>query len=109
MTIVTAVEADGVPGQEPPHHCGDGDDTGPQQQMKMVGNQGPRVTDGFGTFNGGTQPFEKRIAVLIIKKNLPAFDTAHDNMVQGAGSIYARLPGHGNDIANLLTLFKFIC
>lgn len=51
MAAVAAVETDGMAGQQPQHKAGDRGRTGSQQQMKMVGNQRPSVTEGCGTFN----------------------------------------------------------
>ena len=85
-------------GQQPPHKGGDWGSAGLQQQMKMVGNQRPRVTDGCGTFNEGAYSFQEIVPVLIVPEYVPSFDAPHNHMVEGAGSVYARLSGHGNAV-----------
>jgi hypothetical protein len=67
--------------------------------MKMVGNQRPRVTEGCGTVNEGAHTFQEIVPVLIAPEYFPAFDAPHDYMVEGAGSVYARLSGHGNALS----------
>jgi hypothetical protein len=86
MALMAAVETDGVSGQKPAHNGGKGGTAGSQQQMKMVGDQCPRVTNRFGVLNNGTQPIEKIISVLIVQEYVTAFDTTHDYVVQGAGA-----------------------
>ena len=67
--------------------------------MKMVGNQGPSVTDGCGTFKEGAHSFKEIVPVLIVPEYVPAFDAPQDHMVEGAGSDYARFSGHRNAIS----------
>ena len=73
----------------------------------MVGNQRPSVTEGCGTFNEGAHSFQEIEPVLIVPEYAPAFDAPHNHMVEGAGSVYARLSGHGNAIAVCLKIHKF--
>jgi hypothetical protein len=94
-------------GQQPPHKGGDRGRAGSQQQMKMVGNQRPRVTEGCGTVNEGAHTFQEIVPVLIAPEYFPAFDAPHDYMVEGAGSVYARLSGHGNAISVCWKTIKF--
>jgi hypothetical protein len=86
-------------GQQPPHKGGDRGRAGSQQQMKMVGNQRPSVTEGCGTFNEGAHSFQEIVPVLIVPEYVPAFDAPYDHMLEGAGSVYARLSGHGNALS----------
>ena len=67
--------------------------------MKMVGNQHPRVTEACGAFNEGAHSFKEIVPVLVVPEYVPAFDAPHDHMVEGAGSIYARLSGLGNALS----------
>jgi hypothetical protein len=67
--------------------------------MKVVGNQHPCVANGCGIFNEGAHSFQEIVAVLIVPEHVPAFDAPHDRVLKGAGSVYARLSGHGNAIS----------
>jgi len=96
-------------GQQPPHKGGDRGRAGSQQQMKMVGNQRPSVADGCGTFNEGAHSFKEIVPVLVVPEYVPAFDAPHDHMVEGAGSVYARLSGHIYAVSVCWKTIKFKC
>ena len=76
--------------------------------MKMVGNQRPSVTDGCGTFDESAHSFQEIVPVLIVSEYVPTFDAPHDHMVEGAGSVYARLSGHRDAILVCSKIQKFI-
>ena len=91
---MAAVVAGGVPGQQTPHHGGDGNAAGAQQKMKMVGYQGPSVADGLSLFNNSAQPVEKIVPIMIVGKDVAPLDTANDDVMQSAGGVSAGLAGH---------------
>jgi hypothetical protein len=68
---------------------------GSQQQMKMIGDQRPRVTDRCGMLDHGSQPIQKVVAVLIVQVFFEAFDATHYYVVQGTGGVDAGLSKHG--------------
>jgi hypothetical protein len=75
--------------------------------MKMVGHQRPSVTEGCGTFNEGAHSFQEIEPVLIVPEYVPAFDAPYDHMVEGAGSVYARLSGHRKPVSVCWKIHKF--
>lgn len=60
----------------------------------MVGNQRPGKAIRLRLGENITQAFKKIIPVLIIAKYRPAFNSAHDDMLQGSKIIDAGFAGH---------------
>ena len=55
--------------------------------MTMVGDQRPRVASGFGLLENIFQPVNRIMTILVVNEYLTAFDTANNNVVQGAGGV----------------------
>jgi hypothetical protein len=95
MSAVATVKPDGMASRKPLHHGGDRGGASSPQQVKMIGNQSPRLTNGSGKFYNVAQPFDETVPILIVDKYLTALDAPHDYMMQGAGNLYTGLSGHG--------------
>ena len=62
--------------------------------MEMVGNQSPGIAVGRCLDQDGAQPGDEIIPVRIIGKYGAALNATADDVVQGAGRVYAGLSGH---------------
>ena len=87
VAAMAAVVSCGMSGQQTPHHGGYWNAASAQQEMEMVGNQGPGVTAGIGLFNNSAQTVEEVASITIVGKNSALLDTANDDVVQGAGGV----------------------
>ncbi len=96
---MTAVEAYGITGEQSPHGRGNGCLTGAQQQMDMIGHQGPRIADGFGVGEQFAEPIEEILPVGVILENRLPFDPTDDDMLQRTWCIYSGLAGHAEKLA----------
>lgn len=86
---VATVERDRISGQQPTHDRRDRGGAGVQQKVEVVGNQGPGKTAGRGIDKDSGKTGDEFIPVRIVGKYLAPLDTAADDVVQGAGSVYA--------------------
>jgi hypothetical protein len=84
----------GISGEEPSHEFWKTRWAASQEQMGVIGHQRPRVDMGFRLFGKIAQAFNEVLPVPVIIHNLPFFNPADDDMVEGPGSIESRLSGH---------------
>jgi hypothetical protein len=94
MSVVAPVKANGISGQKPSHHCGDRRGTGFKQNMNMVWHQSPGKTWRTGLGQNNSQPFQKIVPVIVIVKYLSALYAPDNNVMQGAGRVYAGFSWH---------------
>lgn len=97
MAFVPQIERDGIPGKQALHHSADRSGAGPQQQVKVIGDEHPRVTGGGGLGENRPEPRDEIVTVPIVGEYLSSLDTAADDVVQSAGCVYAGLSGHGEE------------
>ena len=57
--------------------------------MDMIGNERPTKANSVGLGDDITQTFDEIIPVLVICKYASTFDSANNDMMKGAGSVYA--------------------
>jgi hypothetical protein len=86
---VPAVERPGIPAEQPLQDSGDGGGAGSQQEVEVVGDQRPGVTEGLGLFDDGCKAADEVVAVGVVRKDLPPLDAAADYVVQRTGGVYA--------------------
>jgi hypothetical protein len=94
MTPMAAIELDGMPRQKPSHDRADRRKARTQQEVNMVGDQGPCKTIGTRLSQHLPQSLYKGITIYIVPKDFPAFDSAHYDMVQRTCSIYSVFSWH---------------
>ena len=61
----------------------------------MVRNQGPSVALRLGFFEDDGEPFQERIAVLVMAEDLSAFYSPGHDVLEKAGGVKSWLAGHG--------------
>jgi hypothetical protein len=76
------VESSGISAQQPLHDGLDRRATGPQQQMEMVVNPRPTVTNPLGFFQHTPKTTNELLSITIVSENLPALDSPADDVVQ---------------------------
>jgi hypothetical protein len=85
--VVAPVEDTGIPCEKGPHDAGQGAGSGPNQEMGVVGQEGPGI-DGQARSRGkGRKTLNEVIPVTVISKDGPAFDAPHHDMVQDTRGI----------------------
>jgi hypothetical protein len=94
MTCVTPVELLGIPREESPHDGGEGKGSGPDEEVAVVREKGPRVTGGSGFGKNGAETGKEVLAILTVFKDRALFDTPDDDMMKHTGQIYACVTGH---------------
>jgi hypothetical protein len=96
---VPSIKTPRISAQKPAHNAGNGGISGPQQKMKMIGHQRPRVTRGLRLHQNFLDPFEKIAPVGVRPKDLPALNPPANYMVQCTWSVNAGFPRHKKTIA----------
>ena len=61
----------------------------------MVWDQGPGVALGLSFFEDVGEPFQKRLAVLVIAEDVSSFYPSGHDVLKEAGSVKSWLAGHG--------------
>jgi len=94
MSTVTQIEADRITGQKTPHYGRDGDLSGFQQEMEMVGDQSPSVTPGCGLRQQYRQTTDKVGSVVVVFEDRSALYSSANNVVERSRRINAGLSWH---------------
>jgi hypothetical protein len=95
LAPMAPVEAQRVAGQKTAHDRRDRRTSGTQQQVGVVAHQRPGIAGCLAPQQQIGQALQKILPIAVIQKNIGSLDAPDDQMVQGAGRIYARLPWHG--------------
>src|SRR5208337_2082802 len=94
-SVTAPVKVPGITAQQAAHNGCDGNIPAFDQQMKMVGNQRPCVTLCLALGKNLTQTTQKTVTILIVAENLPALNTASNNVMQRPRRIYSSFSRHG--------------
>ncbi len=89
MSSVSAVVPKGITGQKPSHDRGDGNGTGSEQEVKMVGNQRPSIASCSAFFQDISESGQKIVPVGIVLEYSPSFNASGNDVVEGPWSIYS--------------------
>lgn len=87
---VDAVEGGGVGAEPALSETGEGEITGAQECVGMVGHESPGVEAGSGFEDEGAEAIKEAVAVAVGPKDPAALDAADDEMVHSTGTIEAR-------------------
>ena len=77
----------GVAGEEPAHELGEPLGATPEQQVRVVGQEGPGIDRGPGRRGDRAQAGHESLPILPIGHDLPPLDPAEDDVVQGPRGI----------------------
>ena len=72
----------------------------------MIGDQRPGIAVRIGLDEQTGESLDEIAPISVGAENIPAFDTANDNVLQQAGNIEAGLTGHGGKVAKRRALFN---
>ena len=72
----------------------------------MIGDQRPGKAVRIGLDEKTGESVDEITPIRVGAENIPAFDTANDNVLQQTGDIEAGLTGHGGRVAMWRTLFN---
>jgi len=108
VSTVGAVKPEGIAGEQAPHDGGDGDCTASEQQVEVVGDQGPRIAGGLGLPEDLTQALKEVLPVGIGFEYLPPFDAPAHDVVEQTWGVYSGFARHERAIPNASTASKLI-
>ena len=100
MAMVASVERPRVSGEEAAHDRRQGDGPGAEQEVEVVGEQGPCVARRPGGGQHPTQPLDEGGSVGVIPDDRSPLDSPADNMVQDPGCIQTYEARHGRSIGH---------
>jgi hypothetical protein len=89
---VPAIVSGPVAGQKTAHRCGHWHIACSQQQVKVVGDQRPRIASGSCLLQNRFQALNEIISIMVVIEDIATPDSARNDMVQGTGSINSGLP-----------------
>ena len=81
------VESYRVTGHKPAHYVAEWCWACAQKEVKVVRDQGPGVTLRLGFFEDAGEPFQERLAVLVIEEDLSSFYSPGHDVLKEAGGI----------------------
>ena len=96
VAVVPAVERNRVSGRNLSHDDCDGGVSGSKKKMEVVGKKRPSVAGRPGCHQGPGQTRDEIIFVGILSEDVPPFDTATDDMMQGSGSLDSGFSRHAD-------------
>jgi hypothetical protein len=71
----------------------------PQQEVKMVGEQGPGETFHAGFDQQGGKSVNKQGAVAVVKEDIPTLYSPHDHVLEQAGHVNSSASWHEQNIS----------
>jgi len=72
---------------------------GAQQQVKMIGHQGPGKAESLAFTKNAPKPVKKIIAVGVVPKNRTPLDSSNHSMLRGIRHIQAGFAEHEKNLA----------
>jgi hypothetical protein len=93
-TLMALIEIDCVPGQKPAHGGRQGGGFRSEQQVKVVVEKNPGITERPTLIEQADQVGKKSLSILIISENGPTFHSTCNDVLQQAGMIDAGSAGH---------------
>jgi hypothetical protein len=98
MPPVSMIEPDRITGEKSSHDMGEGRGTGTEQQVCMVGDQGPGIAGGWGFAKNFPETRNKIIPVQVVPENDLTLDPPDDDVMEGSGRINSGLSWHKKTI-----------
>ncbi|AJY69902.1 hypothetical protein RW64_10045 [Geobacter sulfurreducens] len=99
--FVSAVEINGMAGEQAAHGLRQGNRGGHQQQMEVIGHERPGKASGAALGEKFRQTGDETRPVVVIVKDVAAFDTADDDVMQDIWYVEAWLAGHGGRVTGV--------
>ena len=96
MSPMTAIELYGISRQKPSHDPADRRKARTQQEVNVIGDQGPCKTIGMRLNQHLAKTVYKRLTVRIVSKDFAALDSAYDDVVKRTRNINSGFSCHTN-------------
>ena len=87
VAFVSSIEADYIACQQSAHQGGQGNVTGPEKKMGVIGHKGPGVAGDSGFGQKKRKSFDQVITIIIGLKYVATFNPPDDHVVQNSGRI----------------------
>jgi len=94
VAVVPPVEGPGVAGEECAHTASEGPLPRPEQEVRVVREQGPGVHGEGSRLDQSPHPGAEIAPIGVVPEDAAALESSHHHVVEDAGSIEARLTGH---------------
>jgi len=91
---MAAVEGPRVAGEQGAHTARERPLPRPDEEVRMGGEERPRVDREAGRVDQGHQPADEVCPVQVGAEDRPALESSHHHVLEDPGSIEARLAGH---------------
>ena len=86
------VKGDDVTGEKSSHQRGYSGRAASEEKMGVVGDKGPCVADSLCLRKEERQPINQVVPVVVIREDLPSFNSTNHHVVQDTGCIETGLP-----------------
>ena len=96
--LVAAIEGPGVPREQGPHAAREGPLPGPDQEVRMIGQEGPGINRPGAVLHQGGQARREVGPVPVVAEERSPLNPAHHDVVEGPGGIEAWLARHDGGI-----------
>lgn len=92
--LMAAVEGPGIAGEQGAHTACERPLPRPDEDVRMGGEERPRVDGEAGGVDQGRRPADEVSPVRVVPKDRAALEPSHHHVVEDPRSIEARLTGH---------------
>ena len=92
---MAAVERNGMPGHQTTHHLSQMNAPTPEQKVKVVRKQGPRVAPDLSNRQDRLETDEEILVILTVPEDPGPINSPGHHVLEEAGSIKSGLAGHG--------------
>ena len=107
--LMPGIERHRVAGHKAPHEADDSPRAGADEDMEVVGHQGPGEDLVGGFFQGGFEAGEEILIIGFRVEDLASLNAASDDVVQKAGRVESRLSGHEKILASARIVGNKLC
>jgi hypothetical protein len=94
MTAMVAIELACIPGKDSTHDRRQGGRPGSQQEMNMVGHQGPCEAGRMAVCKNLSKAIEEGITISVGPENVPSLDPTNHDVVESTWGVYSSFSRH---------------
>ena len=84
---VTQIKGDRIAGQKPAHQSGDRRSPGSQKEVKVIGEERPRIAGCFCSREIGVKPLQEIVPIRIIEEYFAPINPSTDDVVKRSWDI----------------------
>ncbi|MFO8165984.1 MAG: hypothetical protein R6T98_15805 [Desulfatiglandales bacterium] len=81
------IEGDCIASHEAAHDLAEWNCSSAQEEVKVIGHQGPCVALGLGFFQDDGKPTEERFAVFVVPEDFATFNSSGHDVLEKAGGV----------------------